>query len=188
LRTEFLKNKPVQKYLERVGTELLDTIREEVDGPHHDIEQEDSGKGDDIQDIGICIAVCCEEGRHRSVALIEELAFRIQSPEGEFRTADERSLWTLADLDITHRDLHRSYPPTTAIQNLGLDSGEADAIEDDSHDGENSSSVDGSHFQRQGYVGNASQRCRRRKSRFDRSKYIGTTAYAGDTDDDEDGI
>jgi hypothetical protein len=38
LRTEFLKNKPVQKYLERIGTELLNAIREEVDGSHHDVE------------------------------------------------------------------------------------------------------------------------------------------------------
>jgi hypothetical protein len=52
-------------------------------------------------DIAVAVTICCEEGRHRSVAFVEELARRL----GVFKNGDRSSRdWKML-IDVTHRDI-----------------------------------------------------------------------------------
>lgn len=56
--------------------------------------------GTEYPDIDIVVTVCCEEGQHRSVAFIEELARRLSY----FKHGDGSQTWQLS-VDIIHRDI-----------------------------------------------------------------------------------
>ncbi|KAG6829569.1 hypothetical protein H0H92_004118 [Tricholoma furcatifolium] len=77
--------------------------RMDVDQDEEEEEEEEDSEDDDVSeeedeeeespDVHIRVGVCCEVGRHRSVACVEELA-RMEWPEG----------WKI---DVVHRDLAR---------------------------------------------------------------------------------
>jgi hypothetical protein len=94
LQKEFLQKDNVEAMLVKVQSELLDTVKSGYDqllpstekSEHKPSELNDRPnedlcprEEDDLKDpnIGLAVTICCEEGRHRSVAFIEELARRL---------------------------------------------------------------------------------------------------------------
>ncbi|KAJ5689561.1 hypothetical protein N7462_003953 [Penicillium macrosclerotiorum] len=122
LQKEFLQNDMVEAFLQKVRTDLLEAIIGEANiaiqnDPLPVISNENlenqgvspSGERLDLQrhdeiaqkERSVTVTVCCEEGRHRSVAFIEELARRLAS----FKDGDNLSkAWRLS-VDISHRDI-----------------------------------------------------------------------------------
>lgn len=92
LQKEFLQHDIVEKYLERVLTELVEALIVEYDR---------QGSLDENPEILLTVTVCCEEGRHRSVAFIEELAQRLKC----FKNGDGQSRQWQLHANITHRDI-----------------------------------------------------------------------------------
>ncbi|KAJ5381236.1 uncharacterized protein N7496_003664 [Penicillium cataractarum] len=113
LQKEFLQNDNVQAFLVKVQNELLDAIRECEqplslnESTTH--EAEDVGVGSDLAeeatlkdaDIDVVVTICCEEGRHRSVAFVEELARRLTT----FKNGDGSSQYWKLNVNVTHRDI-----------------------------------------------------------------------------------
>jgi hypothetical protein len=113
LQKEFLQNDSVQAFLGRVQNELLDAIKE-CDQLSHSNEQTEY-QPEDVDDcsvlseeatlkdpdIDMVVTICCEEGRHRSVAFVEELARRLTL----FKHGDGSSQCWQLDVHVTHRDI-----------------------------------------------------------------------------------
>ncbi|KAL3482558.1 hypothetical protein BJX62DRAFT_114681 [Aspergillus germanicus] len=124
LQKEFLQNDSVEAYLAKVQGEIADAIREgcarvggaaepepdeknehgfEEGGPRAD-ETSDEGaafKEEGDVDIDLIVTICCEEGRHRSVAFVEELARRLATLKDGY---DNSEYWQL-DVHVTHREI-----------------------------------------------------------------------------------
>ncbi|KAJ5235171.1 uncharacterized protein N7469_004339 [Penicillium citrinum] len=94
LRKEFLQHDNVEKYLERVMTELIEAINSEYD-------RQGSLEENSEFEVTVTVTVCCEEGRHRSVAFVEELAQRLRS----FRHGDGQSRQWQLHATVSHRDI-----------------------------------------------------------------------------------
>ncbi|CAI7593057.1 unnamed protein product [Penicillium pancosmium] len=96
LRKGFLRNDNVEAFLLKVQDELLGVIEEGYDQLLHSTQgngtQQEPGVVDALHsknaessedatvedfDVDIFVTICCEEGCHRSVAFIEELARRL---------------------------------------------------------------------------------------------------------------
>ncbi|KAL2783918.1 hypothetical protein BJX66DRAFT_330336 [Aspergillus keveii] len=127
LQKEFLQNDSVEAYLAKVQGDIADAIREEwcarVVGAHEpepDAERNEqsfeqggpradvaSGEDDAFKekegdiDIDLVVTICCEEGRHRSVAFVEELARRLATLKDGY---DNSQYWEL-DIHVTHREI-----------------------------------------------------------------------------------
>lgn len=124
LQKEFLQNDDVEAFLVKAQDELLNEIREGCEQLSRSSNQNDNGRetvedleinersglngtrsasnepGTEDPDIDIVVTVCCEEGQHRSVAFIEELARRLS----DFKHGDGSQTWQLS-VDIIHRDI-----------------------------------------------------------------------------------
>lgn len=118
LQKEFLQNDDVETFLLKVRGEILNVVKnggdqllattEEQDENENreegsedaDLSEQPSQKG--TEDIDIVVTICCEEGRHRSVAFVEELARRL----AELKNGDDKSSqhWHLA-INVLHRDI-----------------------------------------------------------------------------------
>lgn len=103
----------------KVQSELLDTVKtgydqllpsteksehkssELKDRPNEDLcpREEDVLKDANIEMI---VTICCEEGRHRSVAFVEELARRLVAV---FKHGDSLSRRWQLSVEVTHRDI-----------------------------------------------------------------------------------
>jgi RNase adaptor protein for sRNA GlmZ degradation len=114
LQKELLQNDNVEAFLVKVQNELVTSIKTECDLFLHSTEINEQEPKDlhesshiteqvalDCPDIDMVVTICCEEGRHRSVAFVEELARRLAT----FRNGDSSSqLWQLS-VNVTHRDI-----------------------------------------------------------------------------------
>jgi RNase adaptor protein for sRNA GlmZ degradation len=115
LRKEFLKNEVVQHFLTKTYDEIAASIKESYEALSHEYELEGTettkGSGVEIGDeyedasVSIIVTVCCEEGRHRSVAFVEELAQRLS----QLRNGDGTAGWRL-DVNVAHRDIGGPVP------------------------------------------------------------------------------
>lgn len=117
LQKEFLHNDDVEVVLDKVQSDLVDALREvdsmqsvgAVTGEEENLGEDTSNlkeenSAEDVQDTSVVLTVCCEEGRHRSVAFIEELARRIAN----LKNGDGIShSWNLI-IRVTHRDIEGS--------------------------------------------------------------------------------
>ncbi|KAJ6072385.1 hypothetical protein N7467_010470 [Penicillium canescens] len=84
---EFSKNEVVQKFLTRTNDEIVASLKESYEALSHRDElirnetgeglEEKTGGASEDGDISFIVTVCCEEGCHRSVAFMEELAQRL---------------------------------------------------------------------------------------------------------------
>lgn len=120
LQKEFLRNDNVEAFLLKVQDELLGVIEEgwdqslnstEENGNKYDLEVLDERQKKDANvskdaaledlDIDVTVTICCEEGRHRSVAFVEELARRL----AVFKHGDGSSRCWNMTIDVTHRDI-----------------------------------------------------------------------------------
>lgn len=121
LQKEFLANDDVETFLMKVQGEILDAVveggdqlsahteeqdeniqgePEEVDQRFADLSEVTTLEGED--DINIVVTICCEEGRHRSVAFVEELARRL----AVFKDADDDfSQHWQSTINVMHRDI-----------------------------------------------------------------------------------
>jgi len=114
LQKEFLQNDNVEAFLVKVQNELVTSIKTECDlflhsterteqepKEFHDSSHLTEGASLDCPDIDVIVTICCEEGRHRSVAFVEELARRLAT----FKNGDDSSQnWHLS-VSVTHRDV-----------------------------------------------------------------------------------
>ncbi|KAF3395814.1 hypothetical protein F1880_007164 [Penicillium rolfsii] len=113
LQKEFLQHDNVEAYLAKVQTELVSLVKTECDRISHSTMKtkqhlEDSHGSSYLideplnrPDIDVVVTICCEEGRHRSVAFVEELARRLAT----FKHGDGSSQpWQLS-VNVTHRDI-----------------------------------------------------------------------------------
>ncbi|KAJ5155737.1 hypothetical protein N7492_008540 [Penicillium capsulatum] len=118
LQKEFLRNDHVEAFLVKVQNELLHAVREGCDqlSPSAEQNERKHGEFDECRtenalfiegftsgdpDIDVVGTICCEEGRHRSVAFVEELARRLAM----FKHGDGISRHWQLELHITHRDI-----------------------------------------------------------------------------------
>lgn len=116
LQKEFLQNQNVEDFLVKVQEELLNTVKEGCDQLWHSTEriglQSRPGEADECSDlnaylskevasIDVAVTICCEEGRHRSVAFVEELSQRLAT----FRHGDGFSRHWQLDVNVIHRDI-----------------------------------------------------------------------------------
>lgn len=121
LQKEFLNNDDVEAFLGRVQNDLVDALRTEVDSMQsvravvgedslgeETINLEEESSKEYVQDTSVVLTVCCEEGRHRSVAFIEELARRLSNLKNGDGIAHS---WKLI-IRVTHRDIEGSVPDT----------------------------------------------------------------------------
>jgi hypothetical protein len=109
-----LQHDTVEAFLVKVKSELVTAIKTECDLLLHSAEKAEQGPKDshesshlneedtlDCPDIDIVVTICCEEGRHRSVAFVEELARKLAT----FKNGvDPSQPWHLS-VNITHRDV-----------------------------------------------------------------------------------
>lgn len=114
LQKEFLQNENVEAFLAKVQSELLSAVKTGCDHLLHSTEQDERepGKIDDSihlgkevaledPDVDIVVTICCEEGRHRSVAFVEELTRRLTMlKHGDCIPRH----WQLS-VNVTHRDI-----------------------------------------------------------------------------------
>ncbi|KAE8133668.1 hypothetical protein BDV38DRAFT_182054 [Aspergillus pseudotamarii] len=120
LQKEFLQNDNVEAFLAKVQREISDVAKEECDRLLYSTEQDENNQGSEEAnarsdlnthsseeaavegaDIDIVVTICCEEGRHRSVAFVEELARRLAM----FKHGDGSSQHWQLNINITHRDI-----------------------------------------------------------------------------------
>ncbi|QGA21683.1 hypothetical protein EYB26_009394 [Talaromyces marneffei] len=120
LQKEFLQNDNVEAFLEKVRGEICNAVNEECGQSLNFIEEQDQSKrggseetdqhsvlnahnsSELIADIDIVVTICCEEGRHRSVAFVEELARRLAVlGDGE----DGLSPYWQPTINVIHRDI-----------------------------------------------------------------------------------
>ncbi|KGO75847.1 hypothetical protein PITC_032930 [Penicillium italicum] len=113
LRKEFLNNDKVQSSLERTQSEIVNSLKTTCDALSQEncsVEKTKThGNESEIMTTGIqqkpnislVVTVCCEEGRHRSVAFVEELAKRLSFLKDG---ADMSHTWELS-ITTSHRDL-----------------------------------------------------------------------------------
>ncbi|KAL3460042.1 hypothetical protein BJX64DRAFT_263833 [Aspergillus heterothallicus] len=126
LQKEFLQNDNVEAFLVKVQGELSDAVKEgcarilSLFGPdeHRQRDQGPEERSDRLQvdvnlnqsedvtagydaDVDLIVTICCEEGRHRSVAFVEELARRLAIFSDEDTLSDN---WQL-DIRVMHRDI-----------------------------------------------------------------------------------
>lgn len=128
LRKEFLKNDAVETLLEKTRSENTSSIKTACDAlfqENHSLENsKQHDRNHEITDTGtypkpdipLLVTVCCEEGRHRSVAFVEELAKRLSlSRDG----LDLSHPWKLS-ITTSHRDLEdlRSSSELTTSQQV----------------------------------------------------------------------
>lgn len=106
----------------KVEEELINTIKEGCGQLSHSTEHEETEKVDgeydihasqdgdihaseemvsECADIDVAVAICCEEGHHRSVAFVEELLRRMSA----FKHGDRFSQQWKLDVNVTHRDI-----------------------------------------------------------------------------------
>ncbi|RAH50628.1 uncharacterized protein BO95DRAFT_158852 [Aspergillus brunneoviolaceus CBS 621.78] len=100
LQKEFLQNDAVEAFLVKVQREIVNAVQESCAQPlcstaqeeiHEETSQTDTPQigdghsreepGGECTDVEIVATICCEEGRHRSVAFVEELARRLATVE-----------------------------------------------------------------------------------------------------------
>ncbi|RAH67863.1 uncharacterized protein BO66DRAFT_141224 [Aspergillus aculeatinus CBS 121060] len=100
LQKEFLQNDAVEAFLVKVQHEIVNAVQESCAQPLRSTAQEEIHEGasqtdtpqigdghsreepdGDGTDVEIVVTICCEEGRHRSVAFVEELARRLATVE-----------------------------------------------------------------------------------------------------------
>lgn len=122
LQKEFLQNDNVETFLIKVRGEICNAVKEGCDQLLHSVEEQDENKQgaeeDDqcsmlkahsneqaalegADDIDIVVTICCEEGRHRSVAFVEELAQRLAVLKDE----DGFSQHWQPTVNVIHRDI-----------------------------------------------------------------------------------
>ena len=123
LRKEFIKNATVDNFLERTLNEIINSLKTTCDA----LFQEDcslqklKSRSNEFEitttsthqnpDISLVVTVCCEEGRHRSVAFVEELAKRLSLMR---HGADLSLAWKLS-VTTSHRDLEAlGFAPTSS--------------------------------------------------------------------------
>lgn len=92
LQKEFLQNDNVESFLVKVQEEVISTVRSKVGQP---VTEEGNSN------IEVIIAICCEEGRHRSVAFVEELSRRLSTFKNGNGISEECRLC----INVTHRDI-----------------------------------------------------------------------------------
>lgn len=128
LQKEFLQKDNVEAMLVKVQSELLDTVKtaydqllpsteknehkssELNDRPNEDLCPSEEGVLED-PNIEMAVTICCEEGCHRSVAFIEELARRLVV----FKHGDRVSpRWQLS-VEVTHRDIENFNEPEPSL-------------------------------------------------------------------------
>ncbi|KAJ5108669.1 hypothetical protein N7456_005344 [Penicillium angulare] len=121
LQKEFLQNSDVEALLVNVQREILNAVKEAFDqllssDRNSEVEEQPEERQDqcsdlnafldensalEAPDIDIATTICCEEGRHRSVAFVEELSRRLFV----FKHGDGCSqYWHLA-VNVVHRDI-----------------------------------------------------------------------------------
>lgn len=118
LQKEFLQNDDVEPTLVKVQSDLRNAVQtgydqlllstakskyetgESNDRPNKNL---DHRQEDDLKDpnINVVVTICCEEGRHRSVAFVEELARRLAL----FKHGDSLSRRWQLSVEVTHRDI-----------------------------------------------------------------------------------
>ncbi|KAJ5767482.1 hypothetical protein N7533_000065 [Penicillium manginii] len=120
LQKEFLRNDNVEAFLLKVQEEVLGAVEKGCDQLLHSSEADENEKAPGIfderydknadssedaslehSDIDVAVTICCEEGRHRSVAFVEELARRLAI----FKHEDRFSRYWKITIDVTHRDI-----------------------------------------------------------------------------------
>lgn len=117
LQKEFLQNDDVEAFLLKVRGEILNVVKKGGDllsaiseGEQDENKNGESGDGDineqpspeNTEDINIVVTICCEEGRHRSVAFVEELARRLGNLKDE--DDDFPQHWQVS-INVMHRDI-----------------------------------------------------------------------------------
>jgi hypothetical protein len=126
LQKEFLQHDSVETSLVKVQAEISDAVKEGYDRllsaiePDERMEQgsdmEDAGTPADLDvssigrdvapeeaaDIDLVVTICCAEGRHRSVAFVEELARRLSTM---LKKGNGISQAHQLDIHVTHRDI-----------------------------------------------------------------------------------
>lgn len=125
LQKEFLQNDNVEALLVKVQNELVTSIKTECDLLLRSTEKTEQGPRDsreisrlieeatsDCPDIDMVVTICCEEGRHRSVAFVEELARRLAT----LKHGDGSSQNWQLNVNVTHRDVG---DPIDLEQSLG---------------------------------------------------------------------
>ncbi|KAF7527299.1 hypothetical protein PCG10_003126 [Penicillium crustosum] len=125
LRKEFLKNEIVGGFLERAQNEIVNSLKTSCDALSQKSSTPEEPKiyGNEPEitttsthqkpNILLVVTVCCEEGRHRSVAFVEELAQRLSLLRDG---ADMSRSWKLS-VTTFHRDLE-----ALGVASNGLDS------------------------------------------------------------------
>jgi hypothetical protein len=125
LRKEFLKNDMVESFLRTSHDEIVNSlktardtlVRERGSFEASQFDVNGSGiPGDSKPDIPLLVTVCCEEGRHRSVAFVEELARRLSLLRGG---VDVSRPWELS-VTASHRDLGLGSDSMASRQEGGL--------------------------------------------------------------------
>ncbi|OJJ99131.1 hypothetical protein ASPACDRAFT_120263 [Aspergillus aculeatus ATCC 16872] len=120
LQKEFLQNDAVEAFLVKVQRDIVITVEESCaqplcstaqEGIHEGASQTDTPQtvddhsrkepGVDGTEVVIVVTICCEEGRHRSVAFVEELARRLATVKDGDGVLQR---WVL-NVGITHRDI-----------------------------------------------------------------------------------
>ncbi|KAH8699193.1 hypothetical protein BGW36DRAFT_377439 [Talaromyces proteolyticus] len=120
LQKEFLNNDCVEAILGKVQNDIIDALRIEAESiqaakaatrdcnsgnvfkPDNISDLEESPKN--LHDASLILTVCCEKGRHRSVAFIDELGRRL----ADLKNGDGIShTWELC-ISVTHRDIGNS--------------------------------------------------------------------------------
>lgn len=114
LQKEFLQNDIVEAFLVRVQNEIVASIKTECDLFLHSTVKTEQEAPEfhesshlteearlDCSDIDVVVTMCCEEGRHRSVASVEELARRLAT----FKHGDGSSQSWQLSVNVTHRDV-----------------------------------------------------------------------------------
>ncbi|KAE8312870.1 hypothetical protein BDV41DRAFT_278630 [Aspergillus transmontanensis] len=120
LQKEFLQNDNVEAFLVKVEGDIFNVVKEGCDQLLYSTEQAEYKQGPEevdkhsdsnapsseespsgSADIDIAVTICCEEGRHRSVAFVEELTRRLAM----FKYKDGFSLHWQLIINVTHRDI-----------------------------------------------------------------------------------
>ena len=120
LQKEFLQNDNVETFLVKVQQEITDVAKEGCDQLRYSTKQDgnkqrpaEAGTRFNLNahsseetavegaEINIVVTICCEEGRHRSVAFVEELARRLAL----FQHSDDSPQHWQLSINITHRDI-----------------------------------------------------------------------------------